>query len=314
MTEFISEGKCWARLGKAAKTSTKPAYVAVAYFGKGASRLLPLPKRSRLVVDASESAVKSGQTCPAELKTLKIKKRVRIYSVENLHAKVFVLGPRAFVGSANVSRHSADTLLEAMVATTDRKVVRAARQFVKGKCLEELGPKELDRLQRMYRPPRAGGRGRVRRSRGDHSGRPALSRLMLTHLDEDNPPKGSESAIEAGKIASRKLMEEPRTNKIDEPFWCFDKCRYNPGDIVVQVVPEKGSRQMVSPPAKVLKIKAWEKGTEKCTFVFVEMPKRRWIRMERLAKRIGRGAQKNLRREGKVSRDFKERLLAAWGD
>jgi len=314
MTEFISERNCWSRLKKAAIASRKPAYVAVAYFGKGASRLLPLPERSRLVVDASESAVKSGQTCPAELKILKRKKGVRIYSVDNLHAKVFVLGSKAFVGSANVSRHSADTLLEAMVATTDRKVVRAARRYVRGKFFEELGPKELDRLQQMYRPPLMGGRGRAKRSHGDHRVRPALSRLMLVHLDEGNPPKGSESAMEAGKIASKKLMEEPRTNKIDEPFWCLDKCRYNPGDIVVQVIHEKGGRQMVSPPAKVLNTKPWKKGSERCTFVFVEMPKRRWIRMERLAKRIGRGAQKNLRGEGKVSRDFEERLLAAWGD
>jgi len=41
--------------------------MAVAYFGKGASRLLPLTAGSRLVVDASECAVASGQTCPADL-------------------------------------------------------------------------------------------------------------------------------------------------------------------------------------------------------------------------------------------------------
>lgn len=41
--------------------------VAVAYFSEGASSLLPLAKGSRLVVNASERCVASGQTCPADL-------------------------------------------------------------------------------------------------------------------------------------------------------------------------------------------------------------------------------------------------------
>jgi hypothetical protein len=46
---------------------SRPALVAVACFGKGGARLLPLLKRSVLVVDASDAAVKSWQTRPAEL-------------------------------------------------------------------------------------------------------------------------------------------------------------------------------------------------------------------------------------------------------
>ena len=48
---------------------------------------------------------------------------MRIFSVANLHAKVYVLGTTALIGSANASQHSAHTLVEAMLLTTDRKVV-----------------------------------------------------------------------------------------------------------------------------------------------------------------------------------------------
>ena len=41
--------------------------VAVAYFGKGASRLLPLKRGSTLIVDMSRRAVGSGQTMPLTL-------------------------------------------------------------------------------------------------------------------------------------------------------------------------------------------------------------------------------------------------------
>ena len=55
-------GRVWATLTNAAKRSSGQSYIAVAYFGKGAARLLPLTRGSYLVVDASDMAVKSGQT------------------------------------------------------------------------------------------------------------------------------------------------------------------------------------------------------------------------------------------------------------
>jgi hypothetical protein len=68
-SQFVSKG-AWKLLTAAAKSARKPALVAVAYFGKGASKLLPLPSGSHIVVDASEHAVKNGQTHPKDLKNL----------------------------------------------------------------------------------------------------------------------------------------------------------------------------------------------------------------------------------------------------
>src|SRR5262249_31314337 len=124
-----------------------------AYFGKGAADLLRLPSRSRLVVDASEAAVKNGQTHPADLQRMR-RQKIAVYSVPILHAKVFAFDKAVFIGSANVSKHSANLLQEAIVRVSDAAVVGAARGFVKNLCLELLGPEELKRLQKLYRPPR----------------------------------------------------------------------------------------------------------------------------------------------------------------
>ena len=206
MIKLLSGG-IWSDLQTAAKKSNRPAAVAVAYFGKGASRLLPLPRGSRLVVDASDAAVKSGQTCPAELKQLLLKNRVLIYSAGSLHAKVFVFGSTAFIGSANASNHSANTLVEALVATTDPQVVKAARSFVQGLCLQELGPKELDRLQGIYRPPRiplgALGSRKIRRS-------PSRRPLRIVILTRNNLPDGGEDAQQEASQSRQRAYGQPK--------------------------------------------------------------------------------------------------------
>jgi PLD-like domain len=110
------------------------------------------------VVDASEHAVKKGQTHPADLKRLQ-KDGVVIFSSSSLHAKVFVFGSVAFIGSTNASQRSSRILTEAIVKTPDRAVVRSAKAFVKGLCLDEMGPDRLTKLQKLYRPPQVPGGG-----------------------------------------------------------------------------------------------------------------------------------------------------------
>ena len=88
---------------------------------------------------------------PADLRAMQ-KRGVRIYSIPNLHPEVYVFGGVAFTGSANASNHSAGA--EAVIQTTDKGIMQSARQFVRGLCLDELGPERLDHLAKLYRPPR----------------------------------------------------------------------------------------------------------------------------------------------------------------
>jgi hypothetical protein len=311
MIEFISGSQVWRRITAAAKASNKPAYVAVAYFGKEASRLLPLTRGSRLVVDASEHAVKSGQTHPADLKRL-VRKGVRVYTLANLHAKIFVFGSKAFVGSANASRRSSSALIEAIVVTTDKSAVKAVRALIERHCLQPLGPEELDRLQSMYRPPhlppesrRVGPRARRRGTA------PTLRPLRLVQLWHHDPPEGSEAAAKAGRAAARREMTRPRAHDLDEFHWDW-ACPFQRGDVVVQIVNEGGGRRMVSPPGNVINVTKWARGNGRRTFVYLELPRRPRTELKRLARRIGRGAQKRLLRGGKASADFAHDVLVAF--
>lgn len=298
----------WRKLTAATKTRAKP-QVAVAYFGQGAAKLLPLPKGSRIVVDASEGAVKSGQTCPAELIKLP-EKGVRIYSRKNLHAKIFVFGSKVFVGSANASLHSARVLREAMLVTADRKAVAAAQQFIRELSVQEIGPKTLSRLEKLYRPPRLPGRGR-KRSKEAQANSNDLPRVRLAQLSLIDPPVESEAAEETGRETALKRMRMPKRYELEQ-FWHGGTPPFARGDIVIQVEDQGDGRYLVSPPGTVVNLRKWRGAKRKLTFIYVEVPPRRRISLAKLAKTLGRGWKKRLHRGGPVRRDLAQQLLQAW--
>lgn len=308
-TEFIEDG-IWTRLTNAAKACRGAAVVAVAYFSEGAATLLPLPKGSRLVVDASEATVKSGQTCPADLLKLH-NKRVRIFSVQNLHAKVYVFGSHAFIGSANVSNSSASRLKEAVLRTTDRGAVKEARAWVREMCVDELGPESLKVLQRLYRRPHfPGGKARRRTAKKTGKVNAEYSPLRLVKLDRTIYPEGSEAALETGRRVANSRRKYRSTHVLEDFYWPRDSIRR--GETIVQIIDEGNGDMLVSAPGRVLNTKNWSNGRQSLTFVYLEVPKFRRISVNRLAKRLGPGASKRLERSGLVARDFADKLREVW--
>jgi hypothetical protein len=119
----LAIGDVWARLIRTHRAAGRGAWVAVAYFSKGAARLLKLRKGSQLVVDASDNAVRGGLTCPDDL-ILLAKKGVRIFSVANVHTKVYVFGTTALIGS--------DQRLSASQRRVRHVAARSTRQLNSG--------------------------------------------------------------------------------------------------------------------------------------------------------------------------------------
>ncbi|ACE99669.1 hypothetical protein Rpal_1127 [Rhodopseudomonas palustris TIE-1] len=305
-SRFVSKG-AWKLLTASAKSARRPALAAVAYFGKGASKLLPLPSGSHLVVDASEHAVKKGQTHPKDLKRLQ-REGVVIFSSPSLHAKVFIFGNVAFIGSTNVSKRSSDFLTEAVVTTSDRAVVRSAKTFVRDLCLDEVGPDRLDKLQKIYRPPQVPGGGTV-----PEVSRTRLPRLRLAQLRPIDAPEGSEATEEKGLKVARSRRKRKRGYIVDS-FWWPGKCPYYEDDKVIQVTEYAGGRRLIDAPAHVLHTRLWRgRNGREATFVYLERPDVRRVSLETLAKRLGRGAKKNLHKNGIVrDEDFAGKLLANW--
>jgi hypothetical protein len=301
----------WPQLTKVARSARQPCAVAVAYFGAGASRLLPLPKNSRLVVDASERAIASGQTCPADLIKL-VKRGVRAYNVPNLHAKVFVLGRAAYIGSANASNRSASQLVEAVVRTTETDTVRSARQFVRELCLHELTPAVLKHLAKLYRPPHVPGGQPRKLNNKEVSIRPALPRLLLGQLRLVDWSEREQAFHDTALAVAKRRREHPRSFELDS-FRYSGKCAYRRGDVVVQVTDEGKDGVLVSPPGNVLHVRTRRDGNRQVSFVYVERPAQRRRQVTKLARALGRGALKRLRRNG-VVRDaaFAQALLNTW--
>lgn len=311
-TAFIGQG-IWSHLTKAVRDSRKPCAIAVAYFGKGAGRLLPLPAGSHLVVDASERAVASGQTCPADLSKL-VKRRVRVFTVPNLHAKVFVLERVAYVGSANISSRSASQLVEAVIRTTDSGAVRAARKFVRDHCLHELSPAALRQLSKLYRPPHVPGGKRGKRIVKDTVDRPTLPRVLLAKLHREEWSVQDQSLHDAALVVAKKRRKRPRSFELDS-FRLTGKCTYKRNDVVIQVIEEGDGRTLVTPPGNVLHVRTRRNGQRQVTFVYLEHPARRRRQIKTLARSLGHGALKRLQRDGRVRDvEFSRILLKAWAD
>jgi hypothetical protein len=125
---FISD-EIWPRLRRLAKTKRRRAFVAVPFLGSGAAKRLPLRDRDILVTKFDAASVRADLVNPSEVVNF-IKRGVEVHSVTNLHAKVYVFGRRAVVGSANVSSTSEHHLVEAACEFSDRKMVAMCREFV----------------------------------------------------------------------------------------------------------------------------------------------------------------------------------------
>ena len=203
-----------------------------------------------------------------------------------------------------------DTLVEAAVETTGRAVVSKAREFVRSLCLDELGPEELSRLQDMYRPPKSSGKRSSSKRGRTQKAKPEVPRVMLQQEWMGELPEGSESAWESGLEAAEKRREHLETHCVDE-FWRKDSCPYKFGDIVVQVMHENNGRIMVERPGKVLYTQKSSGGGKTHTFVYIEIPRRNRIALDRLAKKLGKGSRKKLLGNGRIPKAFAGELLFA---
>lgn len=310
-TEFLTHD-VWSKLTQAAGGARQRFAVAVAYFGIGASRMLPLSPGSRLVVDASERAVASGQTSPAELIKL-VRRGVRVFSVPNLHAKVFVFGRSAYIGSTNVSSRSASHLVEAVVRTTHPHAVQTARQFVQELCVHELSPTVLKRLAKLYRPPIVPGGKRVKKGITGTSRRPTLPRLMLAQLSLLEWSESEQALHDAALSVAKKRRQHPRSYELESFQWT-GRCPFQRGDVVVQVTNEGSGNVLVTAPGNVLHVRSRrDHNNRQISFVYLECPDRRRRQLKALSRTLGYGALKRLRRNGKVSdAAFAQELLNVW--
>ena len=296
--KLITEG-IWNEITLAVKKSKIKSFVAVAYFGQNGAEMLPLKEGSTLLVDASEKAVKSGQTCPDELLKL-YNKGVKIYSLEDLHAKIFIIGKTLYVGSTNVSGSSKNRLTEAVIKCTDKVSIDEAKAFIESICELEMGEEELTELQKMYVAPKFLGRGR-KSSKGTQS-----DFYVYKLIKNEYTPKQEEEAIK-GRIEAEKNRITKTRHIVDEFIWTKDN-KAKKGDVIFQITQE-GKKNYCSPPGRLIYTREVTEEKEDSIICFVEIPDRKRKNLELLTSSLDEKEIKSLNKSGRKSKSLAKKLI-----
>jgi hypothetical protein len=317
VTTFLSNETLWQAL-PARINAARHVDAAIAYFGQGGARLLPLRKGDRLVLDMSLPTVRAGSTDPREVEKL-IRRGVQTFTRRNLHAKLVVADSSVICGSANVSKRSQQVLDEVGILTADPSAVRRARQFVDRLCTEPVRPEYLKRCKRAYKPPRfAGGANRkYGQERVKHA------KLWMVNLRESSIPESEVERYEHGEAKAAKLAKDNFRCKTDSFHWPYKPRMANElemGDWVVQVMTYRDKSIFVYPPGQFLLTDHYirNSGSDKQRWVFhLEVPRRgqrmEWKEFRRaVSSSVGAGNLRSPRTQSVRDVQVADRILALW--
>jgi PLD-like domain len=294
MLQFLDQKALWPNLKKHLKRFKGKNLVAVPYLGKGAARLLGLQKGDILICALTERNAKSGLVCPAEIEKLQ-RRGVAAYISDNLHAKIYLVGDRVVVGSANASQNSKEILDEAALLTNDPATVKKVRQWFEDRILEPVTPKWLAYCKGIYKPPK---RGPLKKTVGNTDRRRSTRGVWLLGVSGFvDFPEAEHPIHEAAERQAKSCLQNRRMFKIDSIRWPgSDKFleKIKRGDIVI--VLWKGSQ--VEPHARLLAVRRGktERGT-RVTYLTLETLKKyktvSWKKFERhcadAGLRLGKG-------------------------
>ena len=202
---------------------------------------------------------------------------VRVFSALNLHAKVFVFGPVAAIGSSNVSVASERLLIEAVVETRAPSVVRAAREFVRSLCGDEITPEYAQSKIGLFRPPR-----RPAVPTGAVVQQSTVWALVADYVDWD---EDDEATAKAERPSAVGLLEDPQRYRVEMIAW-HGSARMKAGDRAVFLTRSNG-RTLVSPPGRILSVRRYLAGRR--AMLAIELRKRLHERpLRTVLKRLGR--------------------------
>lgn len=318
VTTFLSNDTLWETISSQIKAARR-VDAAIAYFGQGGAKLLPLRTGHRLVVDMSPATVRAGGTDPREVQKL-IGRDVELFTRRNLHAKIVVADNTVISGSANVSRHSQQVLDEAAILTTEPSAIRRSREFIDRICTEPIRPEYLEECKRIYKPPRFSGQrasGKGRQQRAKHA------KLWLVNLGEYTVPESETERYEKGEAKAKKLVKDESRSTMHSFHWPSKPKMASDlefGDWIIEVMTYKDKSILVYPPGQLLFIDHYvrdpESGKERWVF-HLEAPKRgetmTWKEFGRATKSFfGSGASSKPRTRAIRDVQVADQMLALW--
>jgi len=305
---LLESDDLWTSLRRLARGTSGRRLVAVPFVGQGGSRLLSLRRGDALLCALTKAHCRSGSVCPAELRILR-RRGVKLYQQPNLHAKVFLFGRLAIVGSPNLSLNSRDGLDEAAALVTDSRFVRGVRQWFKGRLTEGISPGWLRECERAYRPPHTARRREGRKDQRVFVGR----RVWIVGVKMMDFPEDEASAYRAGESAARRRLSREQGADIESIRWTradgFPQ-RMEEGDLMIQVFDDgNGTRRRVHPAGKLLTIKRTRSSRGAVVhYTYLELPRRYrtlpWPGFKRQCRSFGLHLRKNV-----YQREIRDRVM-----
>lgn len=291
MMKFLTTN-IWDRITQSV-SEKKQNLVAVAYFGTGGAELMPLKKGDVLVVDASDAKVQSGSTNPAELRKL-LDKGVKIFSHPNLHSKVYLLGNKLFIGSANVSINSKENLFEAVFKTSDPDAIKEAKKYILGLANFLIEKEELSRLEGIH------GSVKLTNNKGKVQDGDFIPKIYFMKIERRDFSPGHEPILKRGrKIANQTSLNG---NGLEEYEW-IGVPKFIVGDVILDFYAEDN---LLEPPKRIVHLEFWE-GTDKC-FIFCKSSEKKEKKFSPAIEKIF-GANP---RQGFLSKEKSKKIMDYW--
>jgi len=281
-------------LWKAVKVQARKAQQRKAAIAYVTQDLLGFRKGDALLMDASKFAIGNGETDAKLLRTLH-QQGVRLYHCGSLHAKVILLDDVAVIGSANLSRSSAENLVEAGLMTDHSSTVSGVASFIEQLILQskELLAEDIDALCKI-KVTRRGGRPQEGAKQPKPEITPLGNRIWLVgihQLAKDPPPSEQEQIDQAIEILRPKM----RTPDEEFSYVRFGlrgrfalECRE--GDSLIRIWRSSAAKR----PSSVMRITPvlLKQKTDRWTYFYLsdatgKYPEMSWGKFQRLLKEVG---------------------------
>ena len=228
----IKSDDLWLELGQLA-SSTKTIKAAVAYVSDDSC--ISFGKGDTLVVDASDASIAGARTSVNVLKSAH-EKGANLYSCDTLHGKIIVFDHEAYIGSANISKNSTNSLDEVGIISDHPTIMAGAIQFIDGLAANStiIDAEFIDRASKIE--VRSGGNtSSIGKSRKVKIVKP---RSWLLSVNNDAKYPGNEDRVENDNFQIEITDKEYRTW-----FWMKKGSRFydqvKTGDSVVIIERER---------------------------------------------------------------------------
>jgi hypothetical protein len=201
--EKVASLTVWEEIRRLARKGP-PRLGAVAYVSSDS--LIKFGKGDTLIADASDSAIKSGETSYKVLRAA-YGRGAEVFSLPGLHAKVMLFGHTAVIGSANISLSSVENMVEAALITDNPSTAAAVRSliFQLARQAHPVNSAFLDRIRRIKVIRHGGLRGGRRSKKLKVSEPKKRTWIIGTHeLSEGDFPQEKKLA-ESGMRKAKKL-------------------------------------------------------------------------------------------------------------